>query len=91
MYARVARWQPFPDTPWVTEVGCTAPGVRAIFHVVDDQTGEGLAIAFADDLTAFEGAGAAIVAANEKRQDDRFTGSPSEVALYRVNAWTTKF
>jgi hypothetical protein len=27
-----------PDTPCVTEAGCTAPGVHAIFHVVDDQT-----------------------------------------------------
>ena len=86
MIARVARWDPFPDAPWVAEVGTGVPGVHALYHVIDDETGEGLSISIGDDDDAFDRATQAILAENDKRGADGFSGGPTEVRTYRVHA-----
>jgi hypothetical protein len=89
MIARIARWDPFPDTPWVTEVGCSVPGILALYHVVDDRDGSGLSITFAQDDADFDTVTRAILAENARRGPDGFTGSPTDVATYRVHAYRT--
>lgn len=89
MIARIARWDPFPDTPWVTEVGCSVPGIFALYHVIDDRDGSGLSISFAEDENAIEQATQAIVAENARRGPTGFSGGPTEVLTYRVHAAAT--
>jgi hypothetical protein len=86
MIARIARWDPFPDTPWVAEVGCAVPGVHALYHVIDDRDGSGLSISIAEDQGAIDRATQAIVAENARRGPDGFSGGPTEVRTYRVLA-----
>jgi hypothetical protein len=86
MIARVARWDPFPDVPWVTEVGASVPGVLALYHIIDDENGSGLSISFAEDDVDFDAVTAAIVAENMRRGADGFSGAPTDVAQYRVHA-----
>jgi hypothetical protein len=88
MIARIARWDPFPDAPWVTEVGCSVPGILGLYHVVGAD-GAGLSISFAEDEAAIAAATQAIVAENARRGPDAFSGSPTEVATCRVHAYTT--
>jgi hypothetical protein len=86
MIARIARWDPFPDTPWVAEVGCAVPGMLALYHVIDDRDGSGLSISIAADQSAIDRATQAIIAENARRGPDGFRGGPTEVLTYRVHA-----
>lgn len=86
MIARVARWDPFPDVPWVTDVGAGVPGVLALYHVIDECDGSGLSITFAEDDTDFDAVTAAIIAENSRRAHG-FSGAPIDVTQYRVNAF----
>lgn len=70
MIVRVAWWDPMPDAPWAPEAGANEPGMHAIYHVVDPETGRGLSIAFAEDEHATDRAGTAIMAANAQRGSD---------------------
>jgi hypothetical protein len=90
MIARIARWDPFPDTPWVAGVGCSVPGVLSLYHLIDDSDGSGLSVTFAESDTDFDAVTHAIVAENARRGTDRFTGAPSEVRTYRVHAHATR-
>ena len=90
MVARVARWDPFPDVPWVTEVGAGVPGVLALYHVIDEGDGSGLSITFAEDDTDFDAVTAAIVAENARRGPQGFSGAPTDVAQYRVHAFAAR-
>ena len=47
MIARIARWDPFPDAPWVAAVGCSVPGILGLYHVLEEGDGGGLSITFA--------------------------------------------
>jgi hypothetical protein len=60
--ARVAVWEPMPtdDRDWVIDAAAGVPGVRATYHLLDPQTGNGLSIAIFDDEEAAQAAGAAI-------------------------------
>jgi hypothetical protein len=60
--ARVAVWEPMPtdDRDWVVEAATATPGVRATYHLLDPETGNGLSIAIFDDEDAAQAAGAAI-------------------------------
>jgi hypothetical protein len=87
MIARVARWDPFPDVPWVTEVGAGVPGVLAVYHVIDEHDRSGLSISFAEDDTDFDVVTAAILAENSRRGADGFSGAPTDVTQYRVHAF----
>jgi transposase InsO family protein len=89
MIARIARWNPFPDTPWVPDVGTHVAGIHALYHLVDDESGEGLSITIADDDDAIDRATSAIVAANVRRGPEGFVGGPAEVRSYRVHAAST--
>lgn len=62
MIARVAVWEPMPsdDRDWVIDAAGTTPGVRATYHLIDPDTGNGLSIAIFDDEEAAQAAGAAI-------------------------------
>jgi hypothetical protein len=90
MIARVAAWNPFPDAPWVTEVGCSVPGVLGLYHLVDDSDGNGLSISFAENEQCFTAATEAILSENARRGPAGFNGSPTEVTTYRVHAHTTR-
>jgi hypothetical protein len=90
MIARVARWDPFPDVPWVTDVGAGVPGVLALYHVIDERDGSGLSIAFAEDDTDFDAVTAAIIAENSRRGVHGFSGAPINVTQYRVNAYAPR-
>jgi hypothetical protein len=90
MIVRVARWDPFPDVPWVTEVGAGVPGVLSLYHVVDDHDGSGLSISFAEDDTDWDAVTAAIVAENARRGALGFSGAPTDVAQYRVHAFAPR-
>ena len=89
MIARIARWDPFPDAPWVTKVGCSVPGVLALYHVINDADGSGLSISFAEDDTDFDAVTQAIISENTRRGPDGFTGGPTDVTAYRVHAYST--
>ena len=62
MIARVAAWEPMPtdDRDWVIDAIAGIPGVRATYHLLDPETGNGLSIAIFDNETAGQAAGAAI-------------------------------
>ncbi|HEY8113171.1 MAG TPA: hypothetical protein VII16_09935 [Actinomycetes bacterium] len=62
MIARVAVWEPMPtdDRDWVVEAAASVPGVRATYHLLDPETGNGLSIAIFDDEDAAQAAGGAI-------------------------------
>jgi hypothetical protein len=62
MIARVAVWEPMPadDRDWVIDAAAAVPGVRASYHLVDPETGNGLSVAVFDDAEAAQAAGAAI-------------------------------
>lgn len=62
MIARVAVWEPMPtdDRDWVVEAAASVPGVRATYHLLDPETGNGLSIAIFDDEDAAQAAGSAI-------------------------------
>jgi hypothetical protein len=62
MIARVAIWEPMPtdDRDWVIEAAATVAGVRATYHLLDPETGNGLSIAIFDDDEAAAAAGDAI-------------------------------
>jgi hypothetical protein len=66
MIARIARWDPFLDVPWVTEVGCSVPGILGLYHLVGTD-GAGLSITFAENEAAIAGATEAIIAENARR------------------------
>ena len=48
------------DRNWVIDAAADIPGVRAAYHLVDPETGNGLSVAIFDDRAAAEAAGAAI-------------------------------
>jgi len=60
--ARVAVWEPMPtdDRDWVIDAVAGIPGVRATYHLLDPETGNGLSVAIFDDEEAAQVAGAAI-------------------------------
>ena len=62
MIARVAVWEPMPtdDRDWIIDAIAGIPGVRATYHLLDPETGNGLSIAIFDNETAGQAAGAAI-------------------------------
>jgi hypothetical protein len=62
LIARVAVWEPMPtdDRDWVVEAAASVPGVRATYHLLDPETGNGLSIAVFDDEEAAQAAGSAI-------------------------------
>ena len=62
MIARVAVWEPMPtdDRDWVIDAVAGIPGVRATYHLLDPETGNGLSVAIFDDEEAAQAAGAAI-------------------------------
>ena len=90
MIVRVARWDPFPAAPWVTEVGVSVPGMLALYHVVDDAAGDGLSLSFAENEAVFDLATQAILAENARRGAAGFTGGPTEVRSYRVAAHASR-
>jgi hypothetical protein len=51
---------PTDDRDWVVEAAASVPGVRATYHLLDPETGNGLSIAVFDDEDAARAAGAAI-------------------------------
>ncbi|MFG2052718.1 hypothetical protein ACGFI9_01685 [Micromonospora sp. NPDC048930] len=51
---------PTDDRDWVIEASAAVPGLRAAYHLVDPETGNGLSIAIFDDEEAAQAAGAAI-------------------------------
>lgn len=67
MIARVAVWEPMPtdDRDWVLDSAADVAGLRAIYHLRDPQTGNGLSIAVLDDAAALAALGEAIVARAE--------------------------
>jgi len=62
MIARVAVWEPMPtdDRDWVVEAVANIPGVHAVYHLVDPDTGNGLSVAVFEDEVSAQQAGAAI-------------------------------
>ena len=62
MIARVAVWEPMPtdDRDWVIDAIAGIPGVRATYHLLDPETGNGLSVASFDHETAAQAAGAAV-------------------------------
>ena len=62
LIARVAVWEPMPtdDRDWVVEAATSVPGVRATYHLLDPETGNGLSIAVFDDEDSAQAAGSAI-------------------------------
>ena len=51
---------PTDDRDWVVEAAASVPGVRATYHLMDPETGNGLSIAVFDDESAAQAAGSAI-------------------------------
>jgi hypothetical protein len=51
---------PTDDRDWVVEAAASVPGVRATYHLLDPETGNGLSIAVFDDEDAARAAGNAI-------------------------------
>lgn len=51
---------PIDDRDWVVEASAEVPGVRAVYHLLDPETGNGLSVAIFDDEAAAEEAAAAI-------------------------------
>jgi hypothetical protein len=51
---------PTDDRDWVIDAIAGIPGVRATYHLLDPETGNGLSIAIFDNETAAQAAGAAI-------------------------------
>lgn len=68
MIARVAVWEPMPtdDRDWVLDSARGIPGVRAMYHLRDPQTGNGLSITVLDDDTDLAALGAAMAARAEE-------------------------
>ncbi|WP_446214876.1 hypothetical protein [Micromonospora sp. IBHARD004] len=62
MIARVAVWEPMPtdDRDWLVDAMADVPGVHAVYHLLDPETGNGLSVAVFEDEAAAEHAGAAI-------------------------------
>jgi len=87
MFARVAVWRPMPDDDrqWVIDAAKTVPGVLDAYHLVDDQTGDGLSIAFFQDGVDVAAVKAAISAkARDIGWNDQPRPAPESETIYRV-------
>lgn len=87
MFARVAVWQPMPvdDRQWVHDAAKTVPGVLTAYHLIDDNTGDGLSIAIFQDDTDMASVKAAIEQkAAEIGWNDVPRPAPKAETVYRV-------
>lgn len=87
MFARVAVWSPMPqdDRQWVIDAAKSMPGVLDAYHLVDEDTGDGLSIAFFEDGVDVGAVKAAIAAkAEEIGWNDQSRPAPQSETIYRV-------
>ena len=87
MFARVAVWSPMPqdDRQWVIDAAKSVPGVLDAYHLVDEDTGDGLSIAFFEDGVDVGAVKGAIAAkAVEIGWNDEPRPAPQSETIYRV-------
>ncbi|KIA61763.1 hypothetical protein [Nocardia vulneris] len=87
MFARVAVWEPMPDDDrqWVIDAAKAVPGVLQAYHLVDEQTGNGLSVAFfEDDVDPAQVRAAIARRAEEIGWNEVARPSPKSETIYRV-------
>lgn len=87
MFARVAVWRPMPvdDRQWVIDAAKAVPGLLDAYHLVDENTGDGLSIAFFEDGVDVGEVKSAIAAkAADIGWHDEPRPAPDSETMYRV-------